>query len=311
MAEPWMKWTVAEGGTKTISRLLNKYVGVASGTFAGALAAYSVVSAIQMVGGLFGAVMRRKGILISGPQLIGGVIFGITASVMSFLGVFSFTYEDADVGITTFIVTMSIIPGAFIDWAFFKHPLNLRQWTGVGVFLAAGYAMLNFPEFKTLLALPPWVWLTFGIALLGAVNEGITQWQAQRKVDPLDPLVNNFWIGLTSAIISGGALAAFGGRRSVSHLPLHFWLGSAAIGFVVIGMISFKLLAYQDGGSIALKKLIMQATYLISATALGWLIYAETFTLGKATGISGYVVAFILMDQGTWQYLSRKVFVKH
>ena len=305
MAEPWMKWAMAEGGTKTLSRLLNKYVGIASGTFAGSLAAYAVVSAIQMLGGLAGTTIRGRSIFISPPQLLGAALFGITASIMSVLAVFSFTYEGADVGITTFIVTMSIIPGALIDWVFFKHPLSPRQWLGIAVFIAAGYAVLNFPEIRTLLVLPPWVWLTFGIALLGAVNEGITQWQAQRKIDPLDPLVNNFWIGLTSVLTSGGALVVFGGLHSISQLPGRFWLGSAAIGFIVIGMISFKLLAYKGGGSIALKKLIMQAAYLISATFTGWLFYAEPLTVGKLVGMAGYLVAFTLMDKGTWELARR------
>lgn len=302
MAEPWMKWAVAEGSAKTASRVFQKYTGIVAKSFAGSILTLLVIGLIQMGGGLAGATVRGKHIVVERPQAFAAVMFGVIASIMTVLGVFSFTYPGADVGITTFIVTMSIIPGALIDWIFFKHPLNARQWLGVAVFLAAGYAMLNFPEFGMLAALPVWVWLTGGIALLGAVNEGIAQWQGQRKINPLDPFVNNFWIGGTTVICSTLALTIAGGWGL--SVRLGFWIGSAAIGCIVIGMISFKLLAYQSGGSIALKKLIMQATYLITATILGWVFYAEPLTGGKFVGMIGYVLAFILMDRGTWQFVA-------
>ncbi len=92
----------------------------------------------------------------------------------------------------------------------------------------------------------------------------------------------------------------------MSGLAKSFWVGSAAIGGITLAMISFKLLAYQGGGSIALKKLIMQATYLITATILGWITYAEPLTAGKLLGMAGYVVAFTLMDKGTWEFVSRQ-----
>ncbi len=200
MAEPWMKWAVSEGLAKTASRVLQKFVGIVSGSLVGSFATLLVIGTIQLAGGWLGAAGRRKSVAVEWPQAVGAVLFGISATTMTVLGIFSFTYPGADVGITTFIVTMSIIPGALIDWAFFRHPLNARQWFGVGAFLLAGYAMLDFPALASLLALPPWVLLTFGIAFLGAVNEGITQWQGRRKIRPLDPFTNNFWIGATTVV---------------------------------------------------------------------------------------------------------------
>lgn len=305
-----MKWAVAEGGAKTISRLLQKFVGVASGSVAGAFMTTMVIGAIQVMGGFTGGQWRKAAIVVTPLQIFMAVLFGINATVMTVLGVVSFTYPGADVGITTFIVTMGIIPGAFIDWVFFRHPLNVRQWFGVVTFLLAGYAMLDFPPVVVLLALPPWVLLTFGIALFGAINEGITQWQGRRKINPLDPLANNFWIGLTTLLACAIGLTLIGGWRGGRFFPGKFWVGSAIIGVVTLGMISFKLLAYRGGGSIALKKLIMQATYLITATILGWITYAEPLTAGKILGMAGYVVAFTLMDRGTWEFVSDQLFFK-
>lgn len=310
MAEPWMKWAAAEGGTKATTRLINKSLGIASGSFAGSMVVPVVIGVVQTVTGFFGA--RTRGMKLSIPfvRIMAAVAFGVIATVMSTLAVYSFTYPGADVGITTFIVTMSIIPGAFIDWIFFRHPLVLRQWVGVVAFLGAGYAMLNFPDLGALASLPPWIWLTFGIAFLGAVNEGITQWQGRHKIDPMDPLVNNFWVGMTTFFCAGGVLLALRPWVMIRAMPFWFWAGAVAIGLIVVGMHSFKLIAYQGGGSIALKKFIMQATYLVLATLLGWLMYAEPLTAGKFLGMGGYVAAFTLMDRGTWQYVSGKLFVK-
>lgn len=306
MAEPWMKWAVAEGGTKTTSRVLQKFAGIAGGSLSGSLVTLLIIGVIQALGGLIGALCRRKQIRISASQTSGAVFFGLIASTMSVLGLFSFTYPEADVGITTFIITMSIIPGAFIDRIFFQNSLDIRQWLGIVVFLSAGYSVLNFPPLATLFVLPPWVVMTFGIALLSSFQEGITQWQARRKVNPIDHFVNNFWIGLTAVVYSLLAITLIGGWGTLRGLTLIFWIVSATIGINLIAMISFKLLAYKGGGSIALKKLIMQATYLVAATLLGWLVHGEPLTFGKILGMGGYAVAFTLMDRGTWQYLSGK-----
>lgn len=302
MAEPWMGWAVAEGGTKTVSRILQKFVGKVSGAVPGVLLATLVIGFVQMIGGFFGSpLVHRKSVRARAGQIAGSALFGVFATLATVLGVLSFTYPGADVGITTFIVTMSIIPGALIDRYCFGRSLEVRQLVGIAVFLGAGWAMLDFPNLVLLIALPPWVWLTAAIAVSNAISEGITQVLANVKIDPL---VNNFWVGLTTVVLAAALLGTSGSWGAAGNLPPRFWVGSAVIGGIVVAMISFKLMAYRGGGSIALKKLIMQSTYLISATVLGWIVYAEPFTAGKVIGIIGYVVAFVLMDKGTWAYVS-------
>ena len=308
MGERWMQWAVAEGMAKSVGRLLHKFIGVASGSLAGALWSTFLVGAIQTASGILVAPLLRGRSLWAGwGRITGGILFGIIASVMTVLAVVSFTYPGADVGITTFIVATSIIPGAFIDWAFFRHPLKGRQWLGVGVFLVAGYAMLNFPPLDALALLPPWVWLSAGIALLAACNEGITQWQGRGGAERLDPLVNNFWVGLTTLVCTGLGLLILGSWGAGRAFGWGFWIGSALAGIVIVSMLSFKLLSYQGGGSIALKKLIMQGTYLTAATILGMLVYREPFTPGKIIGIVGFFIAFTFMDEGTWQFMTHRL----
>ncbi|MDP3727048.1 MAG: hypothetical protein Q8R35_00225, partial [bacterium] len=128
-------------------------------------------------------------------------------------------------------------------------------------------------------------------------------------------------VGLITLVCSSLGLTVLGQWGIVVELTRAFWSVSVAISLVILGMICFKLITYQKGGSIALKKLIMQATYLITATILGWAVYtiilpflpgwaeyAEAFTAGKLLGIAGYVVAFTLMDRGTWEFVSKQYF---
>jgi drug/metabolite transporter (DMT)-like permease len=217
----------------------------------------------------------------------------------------TFTHEGADAGVSTFIVTMSIIPGAFIDWIFFSHPLRKRQWIGVGIFLLAGYCMLNFPSLEALRHLPPWVWLSGCIAFLVAVNEGITQAMSrhQRKEDKLDPFVNNLWVGLSTVVVCSIGLLFTYSSIDGSTLLRVFWVSATLLGLVTVLSIMFKLWSYQMGGSIALKKVAMQGTYLVLATCAGIIWLSEVVTVGKIIGIPAFFIAYTVVDEKAWQFL--------
>jgi multidrug transporter EmrE-like cation transporter len=80
------------------------------------------------------------------------------------------------------------------------------------------------------------------------------------------------------------------------------WLSSAVIGVIVIGMWSFNLLSYRGGAQIAIKKLVLNGSYLTMAMVVGILLFGETLTVAKIVGVATYLVAFVLMDDNTWQY---------
>ena len=304
IGESWMKWAVAEGGTKAASIILQKYLGVSSGTFLGALVATLIIGVIQALGALFGVVvLMRQRVRAGAAEILGGGLFGFIAAAMTILGVYSFSFPGADVGVRTFLVTLSIIPGAIIDRMFFSHPIVVRQWLGIGFFLLSGYAILNFPPLAMLLHLPPWIWITLVIALFAAVNEAITQ--SMRQTDPFS---YNVWVGLATIIFAAAGLFFFAPALTWQQLTQGMIIGSSLVGALVLLMISFKLLAYKAGGSITLKKLIMQSTYLILSVVLGVLIYQEALTAGKVIGIMGFIFAFTLTDQATWLSVSRKIF---
>src|SRR3989344_9632810 len=60
-------------------------------------------------------------------------------------------------------------------------------------------------------------------------------------------------------------------------------VGVAVIGLIVVGMWAFNLLSYKGGAYIALKKLVMNGTYLITAMFCGALCFGEKITTGKLT----------------------------
>ena len=159
IGETWMKWAVMEGGTKVVKRMTMKFAGASGQSMAGAFAFTMMDGIVQLIGGYVGGRLRNQSILVTPGQILGGILFGIIATGMTVLGVIAFLYPDADAGVITFLVTMSIIPGALIDWQFFNHPLNSRQCLGVFAYLLAGYAILDFPGLARLANLPIWVWL--------------------------------------------------------------------------------------------------------------------------------------------------------
>lgn len=296
MAQPWMYWPLAEGGTKTTSRLLQKFLGLTGKSLASTFFVTIVIGLIQMAGGyvLSGGWPRLRQVQFR--QAAMSILFGIVASVMTVISFLTFTYEGADVGVTTFLVTLSIIPGAIVDWLVFGNRLRLHQWFGVAAFLAAGYAILDFPPLGLLASLPVWVWLSLANALLAVLAEAIVQ--ARKE---MDPFAFNFWVGLTTTLFCAVWIMAAGWRDVFVVLPPRFWIASVAISAVVLVMIYCMVSGYKAGGNIAMKKFIMYGAFLITSTALGILLYREPASVGKAVGVLGFFIAFAFMDRGAWE----------
>ncbi|TSC82975.1 MAG: hypothetical protein G01um101419_377 [Parcubacteria group bacterium Gr01-1014_19] len=303
IGEKWMKWTLLEAGTRTGSKLLQKVIGLAAPTFAFNVVASFVVGLMQTLAGFLAVKKQGKSFFPNRQQVWGSIAFG-TLATFSTIVPFTIFYLGGDIGVNTFIITLSIVPGAFIDRIFFGHKLTGRQWAGVGMAVIAGYSVLGWPTAQGFFSLPLWVWLSFAVMMANAVNQGITQ-----KVKDVDPMVKNFWGGFTNVALSLGVLAFIGSLGALfdfSPQLRKLWLAAPLVGGIVIAMWSFNLLSYKGGASIALKKLVMNGTYLTAVMVLSVLIpyFKESMTWGKAIGIPLYFVAFALMDNGTWNYVS-------
>lgn len=298
----WMRWAFAEAGTKTASKILQKVVGNVSTTLAHTVFATFVIGLVQTISGWVVARSRNTPILTDKESILGSCLFGFFAVISTVLSFFVFLL-GGDIGINTFIITLSIVPGAFIDRFFFGKKLCWREWVGVLMAILAGYSILGWPSLSAMLSLPLWVWLSFGTTCTAAINQGITQ-----KVKKIDPFVKNFWGGVTTLVLCSAAIIILGSAKlftDFSRPMQNLWLVAAIIGVIVIGMWSFNLMSYKDGASIAIKKLVMNGAYLVTAMLAGVLLFKESFTVGKLIGIVLFICAFTLMDKATWEFVSR------
>jgi drug/metabolite transporter (DMT)-like permease len=299
MFAKWMKWTFLEAVSKTLTKTLSKLIGQLSVIPAHAFLATFVMGLVQTIGGFMMAKTKRVKIITDAGSIFGACMFGFFATVAGVLG-FTVFFLGGDMGVNTFVITLAIVPGALIDVIFFKHSLTPRKWLGVGVAVLAGYSILGWPSLAEVVALPIWVWLSFIMMMSVAINQGITQ-----KIKKIDPFVKNFWGGFTTMVLALAGLLFLGATDLLIEFsrPIpQIWLSSAVIGVIVIGMWSFNLLSYRGGAQIAIKKLVLNGSYLTMAMVVGILLFGETLTVAKIVGVATYLVAFVLMDDNTWQY---------
>ncbi len=309
----WKIWAVLEGFSKTINAILQKLVGVTMGTVEMGCIAAIIIGSIQSASGFVGFIVMRLRNPEKAPELIPdarsilwAILFGFFAGIFgTVLSIYTFTL-GAELGVRTLLITASIIPGAIAGRLIWGDALGFRHWVGIGVFLTSMWAMLDFPNAAMLLSLPAWMWLVLGVSFANAINEMLSRASSVK----LNSWTNNFWVGMSTvffAAIGFVAITAFSDGIIVDA-SRSFALGALATAFVVAGMISFKLLAFQGGGTIVLKTVIMPGTYLITAAIVGVMFYGESFTLGKCVGIALWPVAIMLVDNKVWKLLSTRFF---
>jgi len=298
MREPWIKWAMLEAISRASSRLLQKTIGVTSSVIGHTFFAALLVGIVQVTVGLVATLSRKKKLFDNTANVIGSISFGILAYIATVLGFVVFML-NGEVGVSTFIVGLSIIPGALIDRIFFGHSLNMRQCLGILVAILAGYTVLNAPSLHEIKVLPLWVWLSVLNMLAVAVNQGITQ-----KIKSIDPFVKNFWGGLT-AIVLGVISLLFVPLEAITKYPaLPNLIGvSLLVGVMVIFIWSFNLLSYKGGAYITLKKIITNGSYLILSMFAGFLFFHESMTVLKVIGVILYILAFMMVDTVTWNRL--------
>lgn len=299
MNKSWIRWTILEAGTKTASKLLQKTVGMASTTPGHTFYGAALIGFVQTIVGVVLAKRREKKLCAGWANVIGSILFGIFAVISTVLGFLVFLY-GGEIGVNTFIITLSIVPGAMIDDFFFENHLSKRQWGGIFIAILAGYAVLDAPSLEEILTLPLWVWLSVIMMLTAAVNQGVTQ-----RIRQIDPYVKNFWGGLTTLILgTGGYFLVDSPQELLSYEQIgRLTALSLVIGIVVVLMWVYNVLAYQAGAYIAIKKLLLNGVYLSTTMVAGVLIFDEKMTVWKALGVLSYFGAFLLMDESTWNFV--------
>lgn len=300
----WEKWAVGEGLMKTASAVLQKVAGIAINVPALATAYSLIIGIAQFLSGVIGKRSDLRALMLPIDQIIWPITFGFFASIANVLGPVAFMY-DADLTARTLLVLCSVIPGAFIGMAFFGEKYDGFQWLGILVFLASAWAIMDFPVWDSAGGVPVWVWITLVVTLTNAINEGVTKKAALK----LTPWVNNFWIGASTIFWSGLGLvvfSAFGGMDSANVSDV-FLAVAVGTGVIVVFMTAFKLMAYKDNAWIALKKILMNGTYLIGAAILGLIFFGESVTYGKVIGVALFLLALLLSDKKARGFVWGKV----
>ncbi|MFH1427201.1 MAG: hypothetical protein ABIG60_01575 [Patescibacteria group bacterium] len=299
----WVKWAFLEGIFRSINTNLLKFIGQGN-TLSGSFFITSIIGFIQMIGGWLIAIFRKEKIIIPFKLIYRSIIFGISASLMTVLSIYTFTYAGAEVGIVSFLVMLSIIPGTIIDRIIFFEKIPKRKIIGIFLYLITTFIFLEGYKMSGLLFTFP-IWLIFPLisAFLLAINEGLTK-KISRQTSPF---VNNFYIGLTTVIFSLIGYKLLNQAIDFKQLSFSFWLAIFFIGLVVILLIASKFLAYYAGGNIAIKQLVMSSTFLIVANFFGVIFFQETWTLGKTLGLPLFIISFLVAHKEAWKYFKLKI----
>ncbi len=305
----WQVFAVCEGLSKTVSGMVQDLVGRAMVSIELGCVAGMMIGIVQAGGGFLGFWWRvstgraELTSLIPNKAVLWAIAFGFIAGIMgTVVSLYTFTL-GAEFSTRTLLLSASVIPGAILGryiWGGITDPLGIRQWMGMAIFILACWATLGFP---LNLSLEPWVWVTLAMTFTAPVNELLSRKAADAK---LDPWTNNFWVGISTVFWTTLAFVVWVGIAgpSFQYFNASLVVGSLLLGFVVTGMIAFQLLSFAGGGTIALKKVIMQGSYLTSFTLVG-VLYGQPFTWGHALGLTLFFPAFACMDKDTWNGLKR------
>lgn len=292
----WRRWTLGESLAKISSATLQKQIGIASSSGVGVVLGNLMIGIAQMISVFFVLCLQKKTPKDSFVHILFSLMFGALAFASTMFSMSAYRL-GGEVSVVVFIITLSVIPGAIIDTIFFKHPLVLRQWVGVGIGLLGGYLVLGAPNLTSLANLPTWVLLAFGTACTVATNQGLSQ-----KIKGINPLVKNFWGGLSTAVLALCAFTFVGLPDFSSESTWKIVWFSVPIGIIVVLMWTCNVRAYRDGAHIAEKKLMLNGLYLAFAMVVGCTFYGETLTFGKALGVPLFVVATALLDNTLWEF---------
>lgn len=288
----WVRWTIAQGLSGTLNRIIQKLVGTVGTSAADAGFATMVIGLTQIVLAALASRIRNTSLRAPTDVLVGSLVFGVFSYAAGMLSFLTFLYGGA-VGVATFLLTLSIVPGAFIDWMFFGYRLHARQWLGVLFAILAGYFVLGMPSLAEAARLPLWVWLALANGLVMAVNQGVSQ-----RIQRGDVFVSNFWMGVPLAVLSALTTmfllifhpAPLSAAARVAML-------SVVYGIIMLGYIIFNLLAFRGGARIAIKKLVFNGTLLITSVIVGILFFREPLTLTLFAGIVLYLAGYVLLQR--------------
>jgi len=306
MKKSWIFWAGLQAGITTLSIIFQKCVFTNSKLFEYALLGALIIGVIQVIGGLIITNIKGVNILTTKKYFIGSCLFGLGATLATIIS-FAIYQLEGDLGIYACMLSLSIIPGALIDYMAFGKRLNKLQCYGVLVAGLAGWSILNWPNFSAIKGLPLWFWLACTNMMVVTLNQITTKW-----IKDVNPFVKNVWGGATTTFLASALLIGYGwytgiNVKWISPEAIRIEIGSIVVGLFVIGLWTANVMTYKKGAYVAIKKLVVNGGSLIAINILGSIIFPkEHMTIGKIIGICLYLFAFMLIDENTWK-ITKKI----
>jgi|SRR3989344_234804 len=290
LLERWMLWTLGESVTRTISVAFTNVIGRLITTTGESVLATFILGLVQMLGGTLIARAAQKPLWIGKRLALWCFVFAVFAVLQTVL-LFLIFARGGDMGVTVFIISLSVIFGALVDWFVFRRArITLRGWAGISLGAVAAYAVLGFPGIESGIPADWWLLMAFAIMLMITANQGVTV-----IVKDMDPHVKNAWVGLYTTVLCAPVLLIV----PLGSLSSLFYLFAVIEGVVVIGIIVTNLMAYKGNALMAIKKLTMFGLFLALSAIVGMLFFGDPFSWGKIVGIVLFVPAFYLLQTGT------------
>jgi hypothetical protein len=296
----WSSFAVSEGIFKTVHMWIFKIIG---STFAAPLFFVStfVVGVIQIVGGLLVNLRSRYEIFPKTKYIIGSLLLGVIAVYTAVVPMYIFSISGASLALIAFIISLILIPKALFDKVLFRDPITPFQLMSVPLFLFGLYALVGFPGFDQITSLPSWAWFALTLPVAIIAEEFLTR---SFKVGVISPWVKNFWIGVSTVVVSVISFIVIKPFSIlldlIKNLSGDMWFLFVLLGLSILTGVFVKQRTYMHGGSIAAKKITMIGTYLISSLVVGVLFFTNPLTIGEIVGIFALITGYFFVEQETF-----------
>ncbi len=297
----WRVYAMFEGFCKIASAVCQKFIGDRMHTFGLGTAISTIVGAVQFVGSALLVLAtvpkgKRKEALVPNPTGLAYLIGAGTGIAIfgTLLSIYTFALE-AELGPRTLIVNSVMVWSAIAGRLIWRDPLGMRQVGGIVLYCGAAWGMIDFMPLDLFLTLPWWFFVSLAVALGNAFNYVCLRKAKDHGVG--EPFVQNFWIGLMTALTCGALFLVFlaAGEESVRGMTAEVAELSVLLGVIAIGVIAFIALANVGGASTGLQNAIMQAVYLIGMWLIGMVWFNDPYTDERLMGALLFFPAVYLM----------------
>jgi hypothetical protein len=294
----WSFFAISDGLFKTVHMWLFKIIGSLLISLPLFFISTFIVGIIQIIGGLSANLRSRYEVFPRPRYIIGSLLLGVTALYTAIIPMYIFSVSDADIALIAFIISIILIPKALLDKFLYRDPITLIQLISIPLFLFGFYAIVGFPSIEQIKIMPFWAWLALSLPIVILIEELITRVSC---VGVVSPWVKNFWIGVSTTILSFVAFIVLEPISMFSNilknLPFEFWFLFIVLGLSILTNVFVRQRTFMYGGSVALKKITMISSYLISSLIVGILFFGNLLNFGEVLGVIALIAGYFFVER--------------